>query len=209
MKDIKRPSLFKDKDTIRRRMNNLGSALEEGTLDAGMEALNKLGKRDLEVKRKPKYLQVTEKRLNKMGVVDLKPAFSRSSKKILKEGGGWYLRVPIRRKSRDMSRRMYEQLRNTNIEPSDRQNIVSSYLYDGRKVSDANELNYKPKSHMIEKKNIGNNRHTYTAYRTVSDKSPSSSWIVNRDKVNKKDTSKTFVNNVDRLMRWKMKNGWS
>lgn len=208
MKDIKRPSLFKDKGTIQKRMGNLGRSLEEGTLDAGIEALNKMDNKNIQVKRKPKYLQVTEKRLNKLGVIDLKPAFARSSKKITKEGGGWYLRVPIRRKSKSMSSRMYNQLRNTNIEPSTKKNVVSDYLYDGRNLSDATKLNYTPKSHMIEKQKTGSNRHQYVAYRTVSDKSPTSSWIINRGKVNEEDTSKTFVSNVNRLMKWKMKNGW-
>lgn len=208
MKVTKRPSLFQSEKTIKERMEKVGQGLIDGTLNAGMDAVRKSGNPNFSVKRKPKYLELTEKRLNKLGVIDLKPYFARSSKKITKEGGGWYLRVPIQRKTRDMSRRMYDQLRAINIKPDEKRTVITDYLYDRRRDSEASLLNYEPRSHNIEKKVTGKNRHSYTAYRTVSDKSPANSWIINRQKVNKEDTSKTFVKNVNRLMKWKMKNGW-
>jgi hypothetical protein len=91
---------------------------------------------------------------------------------------------------------------------SNQRTVVSDYLYDRRRNSDATMLNYTPKSKNITKQRIGKNRHSYTAYRTVSDKSPANSWIINRSRVNTDDTSKTFIKNVDRLIKWKMKNGW-
>lgn len=190
-------------------MENLGDKLVSSTLDAGMDAIQKGRPRNVSAKRKPKYLELTEKRLNKLGVIDLKPYFAQSPKRTLKEGGGWYLRIPMQRKTRDMSRRMYDQLRAIDIAPDERRTVVSDYLYDRRRESSASMLNYEPKSHNIEKKVIGRNRHAYTAFRTVSDKSPANSWIINRDKVNEDDTSKTFIRNVNRLMKWKMRNGWS
>lgn len=210
--NVKRPSLFKDKQTTRERLQKIGDALVEGTLDAGLEAARK-HKPNATVKRMPKYLQVTEKRLHeKLGVIDLKPYFARSKyAKPRKFGGGWYLRVPIRRKARSMSRRMYEELRAVQVPPGvQKVTVVSNYLYDRRRDSEAKMLNYTPRSHLIEKRRIGTagNRHVYTAFRTVSDKSPANSWIVNRHKVNVQDTSKTFVRNVDRLIKWKMRNGW-
>lgn len=211
IKPIKRPSLFKDTKTIERKMKAVGDALVSGTLDAGMEAVKELPPDvNIDVKRMPKYLQVTQKRMNKLGVIDLKPYFARSGKRVIKPDGGWYLRVPIKRPARKLSRRAYEQLRAIDIRPNERKTVISDYLYDYRRQSDATMLNYKPKSKTIEKRRVGKNRHTYTAYRTVSDKSPPNSWIVNRRLITReKGASETFIKNVDRLMKWKMKNGWN
>jgi hypothetical protein len=205
---VKRPSLFESNTTTKSQMKALGSKLVDSTLNTGMMAAKKSGSKDAVVKKKPKYLEVTEKRMSNLGVIDLKPYFARSPHRVQKEGGGWYLRIPIKRKARGMSRRMYEQLRAIDIAPDERRTVVSDYLYDRRRQSEATMLNYEPKSKNIEKKKSGKNRHTYTVFRTVSDKSPASSWVVGRDKVNSDDTSKTFVRNVNRLMKWKMKNGW-
>lgn len=204
---IRRPKLFENEGAPRKAMKNIGDTLVSGTLDEGMKAIRKM-KPNVSVRKKPKYLEVTEKRLQKLGVIDLKPYFANSRKRIIKPGGGWYLRIPIKRKKRDMSRRMYEQLRTTNIAPNEKRTVISDYLYDRRRESQASALNYTPKSHNIEKKRVRANRHEYTAYRTVSNKSPASSWIVNRQRVSEDKESKTFVKNVNRLMKWKMKNGW-
>jgi hypothetical protein len=205
----KRPKLFQSKTQITKSMQNIGDALVQGALDVGMKAIQQFHPTDEEVKvkRMPKYLQVTEKRLNKLGVIDLKPYFEASShRKEKKDGSGWYVIVPIRRKKKSMSRRMYDQLRAFPVEPNTSRTVISDYLYDRRRVSGATELNYEPKSNNITKQAGSNGRSLYIAYRTISDKSPASSWIVNRDKVNTDDSSKTFMRNVNRLMRWKMKN---
>lgn len=204
----KRPKLFENKQSIKNRMKLLGDALVNGTLNAGVEVANKEQPKGIEIKRKPKYLEMTEKRMNKMGVIDLKPYFAHSPNRIRKEDGGWYIRIPIRKKARDMSSRLYNQLRAVDVSPGTQKTVVSDYLYDRRRESDATMLNYEPVSQNITKQKSGNNRHTYVSFRTVSDKSPASSWIINRDKVNKDDTSKTFIRNVNRLMKWKMKNGF-
>jgi hypothetical protein len=203
-----RPKLFQNKQAPKKAMDNVGKAFIQKTLDAGVEAANQQKDKNMQVVRKPKYLEVTEKRLNKLGVIDLKPYFARSSKRKTKKDGGWYLTVPIQVKKKDMSRRMYDQLRTINIAPDNQRTVISDYLYDRRQASDSNLLNYTPVSYNITKQKIGKRKHSYVAYRTVSDKSPASSWIVNRKAVNKDDTSKTFIRNVNRLMKWKMKNGW-
>lgn len=189
-------------------MDNVGKAFIQKTIDAGVEAANKQKDKNIQVVRKPKYLEVTEKRMNKLGVIDLKPFFARSPHAKPKKNGGWYLTIPIQVKKKDMSRRMYDQLRSINISPDNQRTVISDYLYDRRRASDSSMLNYEPVSYNITKQKIGKRKHSYVAFRTVSDKSPVSSWIVNRDKVNTSDTSKTFIRNVNRLMKWKMKNGW-
>lgn len=203
-----RPKLFQNKQAPKKAMDNVGKAFIQKTLDAGVEAANQQKDKNIQVVRKPKYLEVTEKRLDKLGVIDLKPYFARSSSRKTKKDGGWYIRIPIQVKKKDMSRRMYDQLRTINIAPDNQRTVISDYLYDRRQASDSNLLNYTPVSYNITKQKIGKRKHSYVAYRTVSDKSPASSWIVNRKAVNKDDTSKTFIRNVNRLMKWKMKNGW-
>ncbi|AGT13651.1 hypothetical protein BigBertha_78 [Bacillus phage BigBertha] len=206
-KNNRRPRLFQSQSQMKKALTNLGNNLSNQVLDETAQAIAKSKPQGMEVKRKPKYLQVTEKRLDSMGVIDLKPYFAQSSKRKTSKDGGWYLTVPIRRKARGMSRRMYEQLRAIDIQPNTRKTVISDYLYDKRESSDAGMLNYTPTSNNITKIKVGNNRHDYVAFRTVSDKSPASSWIVNRGKVTVNNTSKTFVSNVNRLMKWNMKNG--
>ncbi len=207
VRKARRPRLLGSSQTIKTGMRNLGDNLAQDVLDTGMKTIIESKPKNISAKRMPKYLKLTEERLQKLEVIDLKPYFAKSSKRKTKKDGGWYLTVPIRRKARGMSRRMYEQLRAVDIGDSTNQTVVSDYLYDRRRQSDASLLNYAPKSNNINKMKVGRNRHDYVAFRTVSDKSPASSWIINRDKVNKDDTSKTFVANVNRLMKWKMKNG--
>ncbi|AID17902.1 hypothetical protein JBP901_gp190 [Bacillus phage JBP901] len=207
VRKARRPRLLGSSQTIKTGMRNLGDNLAQDVLDTGMKTIIESKPKNISAKRMPKYLKLTEERLQKLEVIDLKPYFAKSSKRKTKKDGGWYLTVPIRRKARGMSRRMYEQLRAVDIGDNTKQTVVSDYLYDRRRQSDASLLNYTPKSNNINKMKVGRNRHDYVAFRTVSDKSPASSWIINRDKVNKDDTSKTFVANVNRLMKWKMKNG--
>ncbi|WPF70059.1 hypothetical protein BCVP_CDS0031 [Bacillus phage BC-VP] len=207
VRKARRPRLLGSSTTIKTGIGNLGNNLAQDVLDTGMKTIIDSKPKNISAKRMPKYLKLTEERLQKLEVIDLKPYFAKSSKRKTKKDGGWYLTVPIRRKARGMSRRMYEQLRAVDIGDSPSQTVVSDYLYDRRRQADASLLNYTPKSNTINKMKAGRNRHDYVAFRTVSDKSPVNSWIINRDKVNKDDTSKTFVANVNRLMKWKMKNG--
>lgn len=202
---IRRPSLFQP-GKGKQLLHNLGDGLVNDTLSSTMKSIIKTQPQDVEVKQMPKYLKVTEKRLDSMGVIDLKPFFANSADAKQSKKGGWYVVVPIRRKTRGMSRRMYDQLRSVEVEPGSSTTVATDYLYDRRRASGATMLNYEPQSNNITKEAGSNGRSSYVAYRTVSDKSPMNSWILNRDKVNKDDTSKTFVRNVDKLIRWKMKN---
>lgn len=207
-RNSKRPKLFESTEAIRERMKGLGESLERATINAGVKALQDKQPEDITVKVTPNSLEVTQKKLDSMGVIDLKPFFARSPKRKIKDDGGWYMVVPIARKTRGMSRRMYDQLRAIDIRPDDERTVVSSYLYDRRRESDATMLNYTPKSQNITKKAEGSTRHSYTSYRVVSDKSPANSWIINRGRVNKEDTSEQFIKDVDTLMRWKMSSGF-
>lgn len=208
-KGVIRPSLFQSPQKTKKMMENLGAALTNGMLDGTMESIIQAQPQDVSVKRMPKYLQLTQKRMDDLEVIDLKPFFKRSSKTKKKKDGGWYLTVPIKlggRKTKAKNRKLYEELRAVDLGGAESKTIVSDYLYDRRRQSDASMLNYTPRSNNVTKIRTGKNRHDYVAFRTVSDKSPMSSWILHRDKVNSSDTSKTFIRNVNRLMKWKMKN---
>jgi hypothetical protein len=201
-----RPRLFKNETATKSAMKNLGDSLINKTLNSAMKAIKQAQPDKMTAERKPKSITLTEKRMEGLGVIDLKPFFAKSPNAVRKPDGGWYMRVPIRRTKRSMSSRMYKQLNAVNTAPGESRTVISDYLYDRRSESSADLLNYTPRSNNITKITGANGKSSYVSFRTVSDKSPASSWILNRDRVNEEDTSKTFIKNVDRLMKWKMKN---
>lgn len=198
-----RPALF---TSPKEMLGNLTRAMVDEILSDAQDQALRAG---ADVQRMPTYLQVTESRMAKSGVIDLKPFFARSSKKKYNKKGEWYLYIPIQIKTRKMSRRLYDDLRSfpTNGRPI---TVKMDYLYDRRKQSPAvQSINYSPKSKnvtIIPREWGEGTRNTYVTFRTVNANSPANSWIINRSKVNSDDMSKTMLANIDRLMKWKLKN---
>lgn len=198
-----RPALF---TSPKEMLGNLTRAMVDEILSDAQDQALRAG---ADVQRMPNYLQVTESRMAKSGVIDLKPFFARSSKKKYNKKGEWYLYIPIQIKTRKMSRRLYDDLRSfpTNGRPV---TVKMDYLYDRRKQSPAvQSINYRPKSKnvtIIPREWGEGTRNTYVTFRTVNANSPANSWIINRSKVNSDDMSKTMLANIDRLMKWKLKN---
>lgn len=198
-----RPALF---TSPKEMLGNLTRAMVDEILSDAQDQALRAG---ADVQRMPNYLQVTESRMAKSGVIDLKPFFAHSSKKKYNKKGEWYLYIPIQIKTRKMSRRLYDDLRSfpTNNRPV---TVKMDYLYDRRKQSPAvQSINYSPKSKnvtIIPREWGDSTRNTYVAFRTVNANSPANSWIINRSKVNSDDMSKTMLANIDRLMKWKLKN---
>lgn len=198
-----RPALF---TSPKEMLGNLTRAMVDEILSDAQDQALRAG---ADVQRMPNYLQVTESRMAKSGVIDLKPFFARSSKKKYNKKGEWYLYIPIQIKTRKMSRRLYDDLRSfpTNGRPV---TVKMDYLYDRRKQSPAvQSINYNPKSKnvtIIPREWGEGTRNTYVTFRTVNANSPANSWIINRSKVNSDDMSKTMLANIDRLMKWKLKN---
>ncbi len=198
-----RPALF---TSPKEMLGNLTRAMVDEILSDAQDQALRAG---ADVQRMPTYLQVTESRMAKSGVIDLKPFFARSSKKKYNKKGEWYLYIPIQIKTRKMSRRLYDDLRSfpTNGRPV---TVKMDYLYDRRKQSPAvQSINYSPKSKnvtIIPREWGEGTRNTYVTFRTVNANSPANSWIINRSKVNSDDMSKTMLANIDRLMKWKLKN---
>lgn len=198
-----RPALF---TSPKEMLGNLTRAMVDEILSDAQDQALRAG---ADVQRMPTYLQVTESRMAKSGVIDLKPFFARSSKKKYNKKGEWYLYIPIQIKTRKMSRRLYDDLRSfpTNGRPV---TVKMDYLYDRRKQSPTvQSINYSPKSKnvtIIPREWGEGTRNTYVTFRTVNANSPANSWIINRSKVNSDDMSKTMLANIDRLMKWKLKN---
>lgn len=198
-----RPALF---TSPKEMLGNLTRAMVDEILSDAQDQALRAG---ADVQRMPNYLQVTESRMAKSGVIDLKPFFARSSKKKYNKKGEWYLYIPIQIKTRKMSRRLYDDLRSfpTNGRPV---TVKMDYLYDRRKQSPVvQSINYSPKSKnvtIIPREWGEGTRNTYVTFRTVNANSPANSWIINRSKVNSDDMSKTMLANIDRLMKWKLKN---
>lgn len=198
-----RPALF---TSPKEMLGNLTRAMVDEILSDAQDQALRAG---ADVQRMPNYLQVTESRMAKSGVIDLKPFLARSSKKKYNKKGEWYLYIPIQIKTRKMSRRLYDDLRSfpTNGRPV---TVKMDYLYDRRKQSPAvQSINYSPKSKnvtIIPREWGEGTRNTYVTFRTVNANSPANSWIINRSKVNSDDMSKTMLANIDRLMKWKLKN---
>lgn len=147
-------------------------------------------------------------RLGGDGPVDMKPFFRRSAKVNRREKGGWYLRVPIRlyTPSKDpekqshanrMTNRLYKDL--VKQEPGEvNRQLVSDYLYDKRQVSPIPELNYTPKTKNVTRlPNPKGRGGIYVAFRTVSDRSPANSWIINRKNARPDNLS----NRIKRIIR--------
>lgn len=200
-----KPSLFKDP---KKALDAMARQVIDESLTSAQDYAMRNSGGQMEIVRMPKYLQVTKKRAAKHGVIDLKPFFARSSHKKYNRFGQWYMTVPLSKKTRKMSRRMYDDLRSRPID--DKPITVSTkYLYDRYKQSPSSSLiNYKPKSLniTIQPKKWGNGtRRTYVSFRTVNAKSPVNSWIVNRERVNEDEMSKTLIANIDRLIKWKLK----
>src|SRR5690606_17089334 len=111
-----RPKLFQSNEATKKYMDNFAHNKVQSVLDGAMKSIEKAKPDNVEIVRKPKYIKVTEDRMRKIGVIDLKPYFAKSPHRKQSKGGGWYLTVPIKRTKRSMSRRMYEQLRSIPLE---------------------------------------------------------------------------------------------
>ena len=125
-------------------------------------------------------------------VIDLKPHFKASSKARETKGGGWHLIVPIRRhtptsnKSNRMLEEEYEMLKGVSMH----QTVVDEYLLSNRDwTSPIKTLSYEPPTRQnitrkpkVDARGIPTGGSNFIAFRTVSNKSNPSSWILNRQK---------------------------
>lgn len=202
----RRPKLFKG-DSPKRASRRTIDGMRADILDKLQATAQRVD--DVYVKRMPNYLEVTEKQLEKQGVIDLKKAFASSSKRKKTKDGGWYLVVPIRIKSSRLSRKAYQDLRRLEVpDGKSHTTTITDYLeaVSNKNITHKALQPQSPSGNTTKYRKKGNKNANYFIFRTVSSKSPANSWILNRDKVNDNNFSKTTLKNVRRLMDWKMKN---
>lgn len=199
----KRPKMFKDTKRVGRQ--SIASMTNDVLNDLQATAMRV---DNVYVKRMPKYLEITEKKLESKGVVDLKKAFASSTKKKYSKDGSWYLTIPIRIKTSSMSKKTYQDLRTLQVGSGSSKTIKTNYIQELAKKDITHPAMIPQPPHKNTTKHVPRRgkRASYFVFRNVSSKSPSNSWILNRDKVNSDNFSKTTLSNIDRLMNWKMKN---
>lgn len=193
---VTKPDLFENTDKY---LKNIGDNLSQDIINRAAVVASQFG---LNPKVSPHYLEVTAQRANKHGVVDLKPFFKASPFAKRSKSGGWYLVVPIRRKVDGMSNALYRQAHSIVIPPSKLSGTSTvSLLYENRSSnSTISYANYTPVSKNLTRISQGS-KSMYVSFRTVSDKTSPSAWILNRDRINEDNFSKTMINNMDRMFK--------
>ncbi len=199
------PKLFSDPYGT---LSGLVDAIKKDTLIVAQQQAQSEG---MDTKRMPNYLVVTEQRMAKKEVIDLKPFFASSSHRKYNKSGDWYMYIPISVKRRSLSSRAYNELRTMPLINTSSRTVYSKYLYDNytARSSVVDSINYQPKSNNITITSSpwgDGTRRRYIAFRTVNAKSPASSWIINRGAVNKDTFSPTMIKNIDRVMKYKLRN---
>lgn len=198
----KRPKMFKDPKQVGRRSI---SAIQGQILDNLQQTAMRV--EDVYIKRMPNYLEITERKLEEKGVVDLKKAFASSSKRRPTKDGGWYLIVPIRIKTSKMNKKTYQDLRKLQT-PTGMNTTLTDYLegLEKNQVTHASMVPNKPSGNVTKIKRKKDKKASYVMFRTVSNKSPANAWVLNRDKVNSDNFSNTTMKHVQSLMKWKLNN---
>ncbi len=160
-------------------------------------------------------MEVTIGRLSKLGVIDMKPFFMRSSKVKRKKNGGWYLVIPINMSSRGIiknsGRGVYDRVVKTfsDLEPATSATVnIDGLLKRQYPYDTVNSLQPPAPSGNLTATKKPNGRNSYVAFRTVSDKSSPTSWVLNRNNVNKDNTSPNFEHEIGILIRKRIKQSY-
>lgn len=184
--------------------NRLVSGLKSDILNKAQATAYEIQKQDddIQVTRRNNSIQI-QKILQDNGMVDLKPYFARSSKRKKSKNGGWYLTIPIRVKTSQMTSKMYNHLRKVKTPKKYNQTkTIVDYINATRQQSSVEVLKPPQNSENITKIRQKNNRSTYVYFRTVSSNSDPRSWIINRG--NTKNMSSNEAEEISRLMNWEM-----
>lgn len=139
-------------------------------------------------------------RQNNLNFVDLKEAFSQSPKAKTSKNGGWYLIIPIGQKASQLKsnapRSLWNQISSMDFgETGSLSDDNTNYLeqgFDTQSNNVINPLQYQWKSANVTRvaPKTGSGRYGhYISFRTVSDKSPASSWIEGRNAFTNDNTS--------------------
>lgn len=138
------------------------------------------------------YKVLTDAENNKVQFFDLKPYFQRSAKAKISKNGGWYLKIPIRHTAAQFrsayGSKAWNQISHvqfgTTVNPDVNMQRLQKVLSNSGGLA-SNPLGYQWQSSSITRipSANGGNRGSYIQFRTVSNRSNSSSWIVGRKSI--------------------------
>lgn len=146
----------------------------------------------------------------RVGFYDLKPAFANSSSVKMGKNGNWYVRVPIRRKTKGMGSNLYNRARQISMGGTEN---MSNLLKErpemdspfGQLPSNLNTLTGAQdlSGNLTRVKSPSGNGSNYIAFRTVSANSPSNSWIIkyNMDTEEAEDNQKSLEQIVNGVLK--------
>lgn len=133
------------------------------------------------------------------GFIDLKPYFANSSKAKPKKDGGWYIKVPVggqqntTKMRQAYGRKLWDEISHMDFGSTGGGNADIDRVrkaLTGSTNGGGGFLNYDWKSTNITRTQAGSGRYGhYNTFRTVSDKSSPTSWIVGRQGMNNKVSS--------------------
>lgn len=153
-------------------------------------------------------MEATIGKLTNRGVIDMKPFFMRSSKVKRKKNGGWYLVIPIKMSSRNIiktsGRAIYDKVVKSfsDLEPGTSSTLnINGLLSKQTPVDTISALQPAKATSNITATKGSSGRNSYVAFRTVSDKSSPTSWVLGRQNVNDTNTSKSLEHEVGVLVR--------
>lgn len=162
-------------------------------------------------------MTATIKQLSRAGVIDLKPFFKASSKAKKKKNGGWYMVIPISMQRRTMqsefgSGKAYNEMKSSfsDLAPGATQTLNIAEVLNGVRSNQSlsQSLIKAPTAssgNITATKSQTGKRTSYVAFRTVSDRSTPNSWVVGKKNVSEDNTSKTFQDNIKRLMNQRIR----
>lgn len=161
--------------------------------------------------RNSKRMTYTMKRLSNKGVIDLKPFFKASSKAKKKQNGGWYMVIPIRKKTRtiqkEFGRKEYDRIRGEVLSSGSK--TVKIGDLSNLSGSTGSAIKYNRKSNNItatpRKDKNGKVTNTWTMFRTVSDKSSPTSWVLGKDNIKEDDISDRLSADIKALINKRTK----
>ena len=153
-------------------------------------------------------MEATIGKLTNRGVIDMKPFFMRSSKVKRKKDGGWYLVIPIKMSSKNIiktsGRAVYDRVVNSfrDLEPGTSSTLnINGLLSKQTPVDTISVLQPAKATGNITATKGSSGRNSYVAFRTVSDKSSPTSWVLGRKNINDTNTSKSLEHEVGVLVR--------
>ncbi len=146
------------------------------------------------------YRIIQEQGTQKTGFYDLKTAFARSPKTKQSKAGGWYLKIPISQKAVTFrsayGRKLWDTISHTQFGSTSGQ---QANLARFQKILMNSNMNSTPIAYQWKSTNVtrvpfgsSQKRGSYISFRTVSNRSNSNSWLLNRNSINQ-----AIQNNTD------------